>query len=106
MVQEKGLRVEHLGETREVTLEVFLSGFRPTERYYLVMFERATLLQRRRRGLRVVSPKLNQHPRRRKTAADRVERLERELADARDISAPNGKTMRPPSRNSALQTRR
>src|SRR5947209_15483019 len=43
VVQEKGLRIEHLGETREVTLEVIpIAGLSPNERYYLVMFERET----------------------------------------------------------------
>ena len=41
VVQEKGLRIEHLGETRQVTLEVVpITGLSPNERYYLVMFER------------------------------------------------------------------
>ena len=85
VVQEKGLRIEHLGETRQVTLEVVpIPGLGPNERYYLVMFERETTFPGD-----VANPSRVDSGREPTTsvpesAADRIERLERELADARE----------------------
>jgi two-component system CheB/CheR fusion protein len=84
VVQQKGLRIEHLGETREVTLEVVpISGLSPDERYYLVMFEREGASSSERTvgsgdELEKATVPLPE------TAKDRIERLERELADARE----------------------
>jgi len=85
VVQAKGLRIEHLGETREVTLEVVpITGLSPGERYYLVMFEReGTSLSEAASASRAVPERDATRPDR-ESAADRVERLERELADARE----------------------
>ena len=84
VVQEKGLRVEHLGETRQVTLEVVpIAGLAPNERYYLVMFERETPLSDAASASRGESEREPASPPP-EGAADRVERLERELADARE----------------------
>lgn len=84
VVQKTGLRIQHLGETREVTLEVVpIPGLSPHERYYLVMFERETPP--------LVHPAASSwaEPGRDSVAVperpgDRVDRLERELADARE----------------------
>ena len=85
VVQEKGVRIEHLGETRKVTLEVVpVSGLSPTERYYLVMFEReAAPLDEPApaSGAEPATPSTTAAP---ESPLDRVERLERELADARE----------------------
>ena len=82
VVQEKGLRIEHRGETREVTLEVVpIAGLSPNERYYLVMFERSNSHETASASL--LESETN-------TAASsespdsRLERLERELAEARE----------------------
>ena len=85
VVQEKGLRIEHLGETREVTLEIVpITGLSPNERYYLVMFERETKSSgeaANASGVESGGESASAVP---ESAAERVERLERELADARD----------------------
>jgi two-component system CheB/CheR fusion protein len=84
VVQEKGLRIEHLGETRQVTLEVVpIAGLGPAERYYLVMFESETAAPGDGNSSRVDSghEPITTVPER---ATDRIERLERELADARE----------------------
>jgi two-component system, chemotaxis family, CheB/CheR fusion protein len=83
VVQAKGLRIEHLGETRLVTLEVVpISGFSPNERFYLVMFERERSEDSPSGSSapgsaqdEIVAPE---------TTSDRVERLQRELEDARE----------------------
>ena len=85
VVQEKGLRVEHLGEIRKVTLEVVpLAGASPNERYYLVMFEREAPPAdepARASETEFATPPTTSVP---ESPLDRVERLERELADARE----------------------
>ena len=85
VVQEKGLRIEHLGETREITLEVVpISGLSSGERYYLVMFERESAQggERTSRSQTDFEEAATSVP---ETARARVERLERELADAREL---------------------
>jgi two-component system, chemotaxis family, CheB/CheR fusion protein len=84
VVQQKGLRIEHLGEMREVTLEVVpISGLSPNERYYMVMFERESVAASERpSGFPAASEQPAFPPP--EAVADRIERLERELADARE----------------------
>ncbi len=78
LVQEKGVHVEYGGETREITLEVVpIAGSGPSDRYYLVMFERVGL----QRQSPPEAPALANAP---EPMEARVERLERELADARE----------------------
>jgi len=85
VVQERGLRIEHLGETREVTLEVVpIAGLSPGERYYLVMFERESKSSAEGVTAFRLEPASESTAHVPESAADRVERLERELADARD----------------------
>lgn len=78
LVQEKGVRIQHDGETRDITLEVVpIAGSSPSERYFLVMFERES-------PTREVPADGHALPSDQEDLQSRVERLERELGEARD----------------------
>ncbi len=78
LVQEKGVRVTHGGETREITIEVVpIGASNPNEHYYLVMFDRTT--PQRELPPDAPAPEPIQEDRQ-----TRVERLERELSEARE----------------------
>ena len=84
-VQQKGVRIEHRGEVRDITLEVIpISGEAPHERYYLVVFDPVSHAADRSTA---VHPSLHSQVEVSiETEAQEIARLRRELVEAREYS--------------------